>query len=322
MLAHAIARTALLVTLAAILVAACGDKKDEGKAAATQVAAKVNKGEITIHQINSVLQRSGAIPQEQVKRASGEVLERLIDQELLVQQATQKKLDRSVAAVQAVEAAKREIYARAYLEQITAQATKPDAAAIAAFYNENPGLFAKRRIYNLQELSVQIEGDRIPALMQKISDAKNVTEIANWLRAEKIPFNANAGVKAAEQLPLELVPRFAAAKDGQIILTQVPGGVSISFIVESREQPLDERTAAPLIEQSITNKKKIELVQAEVKRLREMGTIEYQGEFVKPAGLTPAVSAVPAAPAAAAAPPEATTTVDQKALAKGAAGLK
>ena len=313
--AHKIARTALLVTLAAVLVAACGDKKDDGKAAATQVAAKVNKGEISIHQINAVLQRTGAIPPEQVKRASGEVLERLIDQELFVQQATQKKLDRSVAAVQAVEAAKREIYARAYLEQITAQATKPDAAAIAAFYNENPALFAKRRVYNLQELSVQIAGDRIPALMQKISDAKNVTEIANWLRAEKIPFNANAGVKAAEQLPLELVPRFAAAKDGQIVLAQVPGGMSISFIVESREQPMDEKAAAPLIEQSITNKKKVELVQAELKRLRETGTIEYLGEFVKPTGATPAASAAPAAPAA-------LGTADQKALAKGAAGLK
>ena len=254
--AHKIARTALLVTLAAVLVAACGDKKDDGKAAATQVAAKVNKGEISIHQINAVLQRTGAIPPEQVKRASGEVLERLIDQELFVQQATQKKLDRSVAAVQAVEAAKREIYARAYLEQITAQATKPDAAAIAAFYNENPALFAKRRVYNLQELSVQIAGDRIPALMQKISDAKNVTEIANWLRAEKIPFNANAGVKAAEQLPLELVPRFAAAKDGQIVLAQVPGGMLISYIVESREQPMDEKAAAPLIEQSIPTRRK------------------------------------------------------------------
>ena len=146
-------------------------------------------------------QRAGAIPPEQIKRASGEVLERLIDQELFVQQAMAKKLDRSVAVVQAVEAAKREIYARAYVEQITAQAAKPDAAAITAFYNENPALFAKRRIYNLQELNVQIADEKIPALMQKIGDAKNVVEIANWLRAEKIPFSANAGVKAAEQLP-------------------------------------------------------------------------------------------------------------------------
>ena len=174
MTARKAARTALLVTLVAALVSACGDKKDDGKTAATQVAAKVNKGEISIHQINGVLQRSGAIPPEQIKRASGEVLERLIDQELFVQQAMEKKLDRSVAVVQAVEAAKREIYARAYMEQITAQTAKPDAAAVTAFYNENPALFAKRRIYNLQELSVQIADEKIPALMQKIGDAKNV----------------------------------------------------------------------------------------------------------------------------------------------------
>ena len=338
MLAHKIARTALLVTLAALLVAACGDKKDDGKAAATQVAAKVNKGEITVHQINAVLQRSGAMPQEQVKRASGEVLERLIDQELFVQQAAEKKLDRSVAVVQAIEAAKREILSRAYVEQITAQAVKPDAAAITAFYTENPALFAKRRIYNLQELTVQIAGDKMPLLVQKISEAKNATEIANWLRAEKIPFNANAGVKAAEQLPLDLVARFSAAKDGQIVVSQVAGGMIITYIVESREQPMDEKAATPLIEQSITNKKRLELVQAEVKRLRETGTIEYQGEFVKPAGATPAASAAPAAaatapnapaaPAAtaptapAAAAPAAPATADQKALVKGAAGLK
>ena len=302
MRARKIIRAALVLMLACVLVAACGDKKGDGKAAATQVAAKVNKGEISVHQINDVLQRAGAIPQEQIKRASGEVLERLIDQELFVQQAMEKKLERSVAVVQAVEAAKREIYARAYIDQITAQAAKPDAAAIAAFYTENPALFAKRRIYNLQELSVQIAGDKSPSLMKMIGDAKNIGEIANWLRAEKIPFKANAGVKAAEQLPLDLVPRFAAAKDGQIVLSQVPGGMVISFIVESREQPMDEKTAAPLIEQSILNRKRVELVQAEVKRLRETGAIEYMGEFAKPADATPAASAAQAAPAAAVTP--------------------
>jgi EpsD family peptidyl-prolyl cis-trans isomerase len=321
-LAHGIACAALLVTLAATLVSGFGDKKVGGKSVATQVAAKVNKREITVRQINGVLQRAGAISAEEIKRAGGEVLERLIDEELLVQQAQEKKLDRSAAVVQAVEAAKREIYARAYLEQIAAQATKPDAAAVAAFYNENPVLFAKRRIYSLQELSLQIADDRLPALRQEISDARNLAEIANWLRAEKIPFSASTGVKAAEQLPLESVPRFAAAKDGQIVLSQAPGGLVISYIVESRELPLDEKGAAPAIEQSITNRKKIALVQAELKRLRETGTIEYLGEFARTAGATAAAETRPKAPAAAVAPPAAPATADQRALVKGSAGLR
>ena len=256
-------------------------------AAATQVAATVNKSEITIHQINAVLQRAGALPPEQVKQASGQALERLIDQELLVQQAIEKKLDRSVAVVQAVEAARREIYARAYLEQITSPAGKPDGAAITAYYNANPALFAKRRIYDLKELNVQVPDERIPALRQEISDAKDIEEVENWLRGEGIPFKANAGIRAAEQLPLELLPRFAAAADGEAVLTQVPDGLVISYIVASREQPLDEKAAAPLIEQLLANKRAAELVQAELKRLRQASTIEYQGEFAKVARANP-----------------------------------
>ena len=40
--------------VAALLLAGCGDKKDK---AASQTAAKVNKEEITVHQINFVLQQ-------------------------------------------------------------------------------------------------------------------------------------------------------------------------------------------------------------------------------------------------------------------------
>ena len=322
MSARKTASVALLAALVAVLVSACSDKKNDGKTAITQVAARVNKGEVTIHQINGVLQRSGTIPPEQIKRASGAVLERLIDQELFVQQAMEKQLDRSVGVVQAIEAAKREIYARAYVEQIAAQAARPEAAAIAAFYEENPALFARRRVYNLQEFSVQIAADRIPVLMHKIGDAKNVSEIGNWLRSEKIPFSVNLGVKATEQLPLELVSRFAAAKDGQAVVTQVPSGIVIYYIVESREQPMDEKAAAPVIEQLLANKLKAELVRAEVRRLRETGTIEYLGEFAEAAGTAPA--AAPAAPPAAAAqtPAAASGVADQKALVKGAAGLR
>ncbi len=44
----------LLLIATAALLAGCGDKKDGG---ASQTAAKVDKAEITVHQINFVLQQ-------------------------------------------------------------------------------------------------------------------------------------------------------------------------------------------------------------------------------------------------------------------------
>ena len=52
----------------------------------------------------------------------------------------------------ALENARREILARAYVEQITAGEPKPTIEEAKKYYAENPSLFAERRIYNIQEI--------------------------------------------------------------------------------------------------------------------------------------------------------------------------
>ncbi|HLO95745.1 MAG TPA: EpsD family peptidyl-prolyl cis-trans isomerase, partial [Burkholderiaceae bacterium] len=138
------------VALAALLVACGGGKGD-----ATQTAAKVNKEEITVHQINQLLQRQPGLGEKQADAMSRQLLERLIDQELSVQKAQDLKLDRDPRVVQQIEAAKREILARAYAERIGESVSKPSADEIAKFYNEKPALFKERRVYSLQEMSIE-----------------------------------------------------------------------------------------------------------------------------------------------------------------------
>ena len=69
------AATATIVMVLALT--ACSGKDDKTKSA-TQVAAKVNGGEISVHQINDVLARAGNVPADQARQASGKVLEGLI----------------------------------------------------------------------------------------------------------------------------------------------------------------------------------------------------------------------------------------------------
>ena len=104
--------------VAAMLLAGCGDKKNKP---ASQTAAKVNKEEITVHQINFVLQQQRGLKPEQADAASKEILERLIGQELAVQKADELKLDRDPRVLQQLEASKRDILARAYLERLIDQ---------------------------------------------------------------------------------------------------------------------------------------------------------------------------------------------------------
>ena len=117
-------RTVLVAGACGLALAACGGKDR----AHTQVAAKVNDGEITVHQVNFVLQHMPGLTAERAPQARKEVVDRLIDQEVLVQQAVANKLDRDPKTLAALEAARREVLSRTYLERAAQAAGKPDAA--------------------------------------------------------------------------------------------------------------------------------------------------------------------------------------------------
>jgi len=314
-------RVAVIAAAALTLVlAGCGDKK----AGASQTAAKVNKEEITVHQINFVLQRQQGLKPEQAEAASRQVLERLIEQELAVQKAQDLKLDRDPRVVQQIEAAKREILARAYVERTGEAVAKPSAEEIAAYYNAKPALFKERRLYSLQEIAIEAKPDQLETLRSKLQAAKNMGEFVEFLKANEFRFTGNQAVRAAEQLPLASLDRIAAMKDGDSVISQGPNGMQVLFLVGSRSQPVSEDQARPAIEQFLTNQRKSELVQKDMKALREAAKIEYVGKFAEAApAAAPAAEAMPAAsaPAPALAPAPAASGLDASAISKGM-GLK
>ena len=264
-----------------VFLAGCGEKKKEKDKPASQTAAKVNKEEITIHQINFVLQQQRGLAPEQAASASKQVLERLIDQELSLQKAQDQKLDREPRVVQQLEAARREIIARAYIEKIGSGAPKPSPAEIKAYYDAHPALFKERRVYNLQELSIQAKPEEVVAMQAKLSAVKDVPEFIADLKSKNFKFNASQVVRGAEQLPLASVDKFAALKDGQAIFTAVPGGAQVVILAASRSQPVDEQRAVPAIEQFLLNERKRKVVEDDLKALRAASKVEYVGDYAK-----------------------------------------
>lgn len=296
------ARWITCVALAtAALLAGCGDKKDK----ASQTAAKVNKDEITVHQINFVLQQQRNLRPDQADAAGKAVLERLIDQQLAVQKADELKLDRDPRVVQQLEAARREILARAYVEKLGEGAAKPGADEVQKYYDEKPALFSQRRIYSLQEIAIEARPEQLATLREQLAGTKNIGEFVEYLKANDFRFNANQAVRAAEQLPLTSVDTFAKLKDGQAILVPGGAGAQVVVVAGTRQAPVTLEQARPAIEQFILNDRKRKLVEADVKAMRTAARIEYVGKFAggspasAPAGAGLAVPAADAAPVAA-----------------------
>ena len=301
---------ATAIALTALLLVGCGGSKDKG---ASQTAAKVNKEEITVHQINFVLQQQRGLKPEQADAASRQILERLIDQELAVQKAEDLKLDRDPRVVQAVEAAKRDILARAYVDKASEAATKPSPEEISKYYNDKPALFKDRRIYNLQELAIEATPAQIATLRSELSAAKSITDFIDYLKSANLRFAANQAVRAAEQLPLATLDMFAKLKDGQAILIPTATGAQVVVLAGSRAEPVDEARAKPAIEQYLYNEARRKMAETDMKSMRAAAKIEYVGKFSQPAAS--ASAAAPGASAAADSPLPTVPATDRSASA-------
>jgi EpsD family peptidyl-prolyl cis-trans isomerase len=264
----------------ALAVVACGG--DGGAKKATQVVAKVNDDELSIHQINFVLQRTRGIPPERAAEARKEVLERLIDQALAVQGAKESKLDRDAEIMQRLEAARRDVLARAYMERVAAQVPRPDAAEVSKFFADNPALFAERRIWRLNEIVLPGQPPNWATLSKQLASVKTAAEAADLLRRAGIDSAVATNVaRGSEGIPLEVLPRFARLKDSEVAIFQNGPQLVIAEIRSSQPAPLDAKQAGPAIEQFIMNRRRTEAAQAEMKRLRDGAKIDYKGDFAE-----------------------------------------
>jgi EpsD family peptidyl-prolyl cis-trans isomerase len=211
--------------------------------------------------------------------SSQQGLEQVIDRELLVQKALEAGLERDPMVAQSLESARRQILAQAWLERRASGGASARPEEVRAFYGENPALFGERRIYRLRELSVSAPTELVDVLRGEMLAARDLEEVAAWLRLRNAAFRPGSSVQPAEQLPLSYLQRLAQMKEGEIAVFDAPSGATVVQLVHAQDAPLSEREAAPLIEQFIAGRKRLELAAAEVRRLREVARIEYLADF-------------------------------------------
>ena len=275
----ALRKAVLLALIGAGVLAGCGESKDKP---ASQTAAKVNGDEVTVHQINTELQRAagGNVPQgANTDAVSKRILEGLIDQTLLVQQAKEAKLDRDPQVLQLLESSRRQILAQAYIDR-QAASSPPTQEEIKEFYSKNPDLFEKRRVYAFREFLFE-RGRLTDEVRNQLNGAKSPADIAKVLNAAGIRYRETNSTRPAEALPIEALPRIAQLAKGDSIAFTDQNVANVLMLIDYAVQPVTFERATPMIQQYLVNHKKREIAQAKTKELREKGKIEYVGGFAK-----------------------------------------
>ena len=262
---------------AAVVMVLCSCGKPDIRKTSSRIAAPVNGEEISMRRIDSILARNNNMTPEQAGRAGAPAREPITDQELLAQKALQDKLDRDAQVAQAIERARRQILAQAYIERVVISASRASPEEISNFYEENPALFEQRRIYRFLELVVVVPPEQFGALQDAVTGANNLAEVVRWLDSRKLPFESATSGRAAEQIPMNILSRLFEMRDGQIAVFPTPHGASVIRLEQSAEASLSEKQARPAIARYLLNRKRLELTQAEVTKLRERAKLDFDG---------------------------------------------
>jgi EpsD family peptidyl-prolyl cis-trans isomerase len=260
------------------MLTGCGSEADKP---ASQTAAKVNDGEITVHQINWELQRlAGNLPQgASSEDASKRILEGLIDQTLLVQQAMEAKLDRDPQVLQQLESSRRQILAQAYVDR-QASGSPPSSEQIKEFYAKHPYLFEHRRVYAFREFLFE-RAKYSEQLRQQLDAAKTPGDISKILKDAGIRFRETNNTRPAEALPIEALPRIAKMAKGDSVAFTDQNAANVLMLLDYVEQPVPMERATQAIQQYLFNQKRREVAQNSVKDLRSKAKIEYVGSYAK-----------------------------------------
>lgn len=262
--------------LSLLLMFGCGKIQDGDQ---LKAAALVNGEFVAAAQIETEMAKLGQIPAEQSQTVANRILTNVIDQELLAQQAAQAKLDAQTEVRMKIAAARRQILAEAQIAAMTKAAVAPSETEIKAYFDGHPALFSQRRIYKLQELIASTSPENIAEARELANQAKGPKAFAEALQAKGIPVGARQVVKAAEDLPTELLAKLNAMQAGQTLTTEQGGKLNLLILADVEERPVTFEQASPMIVRYLANMKKREQIEAELKKIRAQAKIEYQPPY-------------------------------------------
>lgn len=266
-----------LVLIAVVGLTACG--KGEDKKASTQIVAKVDDNEITMHQVNQVLKSAQNVTADNAATLRKQVLDKLIDQQILVEKANKESLDRTPEVIMAMEAAKREVLANAYLQKIVATSAKVSDTEIRKYFNEHPALFSKRRVYTFDDIGLERKDAVLSAVKEQVAKQKPLPEIAAYLKDNGIKFASGSYTRPAEQIPLTMLPKLESASEGDTVVIEAGNSVHLIYIIKAESAPIDLAAATPFIKSFFYHTRGKEIVDEKMKKFRQEAKVEYVGEF-------------------------------------------
>jgi len=269
-----------VASASALSLAGCGG--GAGDDPTGQVVATVGSSEITKRDLIAEFQANNLQPSEDPK-ARAAMLDRIVQRRLLVEKATEDKLDKSPDYLASVERA-REVTLVGLLTRrlVSLSPTLSDDDA-RAFVADNPQMFANRHLLLVNQVQTAAKGLNAKSL-EKYSD---LPQIMNALKVQKRQFQTRQTVVDTANLPKEMAVKIIAMAPGDVFIVSQDDSLVASAIVKSEAQPIPaarEIEAAKQVQQRMQGEQSVKV---QLDALRQKTAVKYQPGYGPPAA-TPA----------------------------------
>lgn len=264
------------------LLVGCDDAAPKGN---TQVAATVNNEEITVHQLNQAIGAMGEKAlnaDQQALRAS--VLQNMIVQTLLEQEAEKSDLDREPYVMQSVEAAKRQVLASAYMQQLATTNPSISDADIENYYSANTDLFANRKLFVYEQVTVESDISKFENAQNKLQQIEDLTDFTTWLEKNAIPFKTITKSKTSENIPQNLRQALSTLDIGQVGYLNLADGLVVFEIKDKQLQPVELEMVSSAIRDHLRSQQRKAQIEQTVQSLKKAAVIKYSDDF-KPSSM-------------------------------------
>ncbi len=237
-----------------------------------QVLARVNGDEISVHQVNFALQYSRQ--RNAAPNASQLILENMISRQLAVQEAVSLGLDRNPDVMMRLEEARLEALASAYAAEISRQLLPIHDGEVETFYQDNPALFAKRRIYRLREITVPVGDEAYKAIKEELSKAPPSNKTLAWMRRQTSGLTEQTVMRPSNDLPVDIAKRLMSVDTGGWQLFESPIGLLLYEVQSFETSPVSLTDATPRIRENLNREAERKLFSKTIAQLREKAKIE------------------------------------------------
>ncbi|NUT59601.1 peptidyl-prolyl cis-trans isomerase, EpsD family [Herbaspirillum sp. C9C3] len=263
---HPMAAKALVSAMLLLTLVACGEKKS---ASSSQVVANVDGQEITIHQVNNELAKTGG------SQVTKQLLEGLVARQLLVNAAKKDKLDTDPAVLADMERARNLVLAQSYVASKVKAPTRPLDQEIEDLYRKNPDWFAQRKQYEFGQLVIARNNltPELNALMNQ--PGKRMDEVAAWLDSHRIQYARQQVVKTSADLPPQMNTSLKTMDRGALFVVLEGQTAILTSLQDVKNAPLSLAVATPQIIQYLVTQKQNQASEQLVERLKGEAKIEY-----------------------------------------------